>query len=194
MKKSIIKSSGYIILSLLLVFTGFSCKNSGAGQIIGNTTAEAGMNAPVGLQIGNRAPDLAFQSPDGKIIALSELKGKMVLIDFWASWCMPCRVENPNLVSVYNAYKDKKFTGGNGFTIYSVSLDKTKEAWTEAIAKDGLTWNSHVSDLKGWDAEPASIYHIESIPANFLINGNGIIIAMNLRADALGDTMKSFLQ
>lgn len=176
---------------LFFIFTGISCKDSGSTT---DYATETEINVPVGLEIGNRAPDLAFQSPEGKTIALSELRGKLVLIDFWASWCMPCRVENPNLVNVYETYKGKKFTDGDGFTIYSVSLDKTKEAWLEAIEKDNLEWDAHVSDLKGWDAVPAAIYQVEAIPANFLIDGKGIIIAKNLRAEALGKTMESFLR
>jgi len=178
------------VASILVI----SCRNS-ASSTADNLSGDAvSLNVPTGLEIGNRAPDLTFQSPDGKQLTLSDLKGKMVLIDFWASWCMPCRVENPNLVNVYKTYKNNKFKGGEGFTIYSVSLDKTKEAWLEAIEKDKLEWENHVSDLKGWEAEPAAIYHIEAIPANFLIDGNGIIVAKNLRAEALGDTIMNLLQ
>ncbi|MDX2190693.1 MAG: TlpA disulfide reductase family protein [Bacteroidota bacterium] len=128
---------------------------------------------------GDEAPDIILAGADGKKLPLSSLKGKYVLIDFWASWCGPCRMENPNVVRVYNQYKDK------GFTIYSVSLDNTKEKWLAAIQSDGLTWPNHVSDLKGWQSEGAALYAVRGIPATFLIDKNGIIIAKNLRGPSL---------
>jgi hypothetical protein len=103
---------------------------------------------------------------------------------------MPCRIENPNLVKIYTEYKDKTFTEGNGFTIYSVSLDTKKEAWQEAITQDGLIWENQVSDLQGWHSEPAATYQISSIPSNLLLNGEGIIIAKNLRAEDLANKIK----
>lgn len=146
-----------------------------------------------GTKVGDKALDLAYASPDGKTIALSSLKGKMVLLDFWASWCGPCRMENPHVVRAYNKFKDKKFKNGNGFTIYSVSLDQNKDNWVKAIAKDSLVWSYHVSDLGGWQSRPASIYGVNSIPANFLIDGNGVIVARQLRGAALESTLESFV-
>ncbi len=140
---------------------------------------------PQGTNIGDKAIDLAFASPEGKTIALSSIKGKIVLLDFWASWCGPCRMENPNLVAAYNKYKDTKFKGAKGFTIYSVSLDQNKDAWMKAIAKDNLSWEYHVSDLGGWQSKPAQIYRVNSIPASFLLDQNGVIIGKNLRGPAL---------
>lgn len=139
----------------------------------------------IGLNIGNKAPELEYNSPYGKKIRLSSLKGKLVLIDFWASWCPPCRIENPALVKTYNKFKNKKFINGNGFTIYSVSLDGKKDPWIKAIKVDKLSWQYHVSDLQQWASEPAKTYGINSIPANYLIDADGIIIAKNLRGSQL---------
>jgi thiol-disulfide isomerase/thioredoxin len=149
----------------------------------------------VGLEIGDTAPDLAFEGPDGKIYKLSALKGKVVLIDFWASWCMPCRRENPNVVSAYEKYSKAKFKNAKGFDIYSVSLDKSKDKWVEAIAQDNLIWKNHVSDLGGWASKPAEVFAVRSIPYSILIDQNGVILAKNLRGKdlhlALDELIKS---
>jgi len=138
------------------------------------------------VKLGEQAPELKFQNPEGKEIALSSLKGSYVLLDFWASWCGPCRRENPNVVAAYNKYKDMKFKDAKGgFKIYNVSLDQNKEAWVNGIKQDNLTWEHHVSDLKGWQSEASRIYGVNSIPANFLIDPQGKIIAYNLRGGNL---------
>jgi thiol-disulfide isomerase/thioredoxin len=150
--------------------------------------------AKIGLGIGNKAPEIVEKSVDGKELKLSSLDGKMVLIDFWASWCGPCRRENPTVVSAYQEFKDRKFKNGNGFTVYSVSLDKAKEPWVKAIEADKLTWDYHVSDLKGWYSKYAAVYGVRGIPANFLINGEGIIVAKNSRGPVLENTLTQLLK
>lgn len=136
--------------------------------------------------IGATAPDIKLPSPSGQEIALSSLRGKYVLIDFWASWCGPCRKENPNVVRMYNKYKDK------GFEIYGVSLDQDKDKWLKAIENDKLTW-SHVSDLKGWESAAAQLYGITGIPQTIILDKQGKIIAKNLRGQELEDKIASLL-
>jgi peroxiredoxin len=135
---------------------------------------------------GQEAPEINLPSPDGTNIALSSLKGKIVLVDFWASWCGPCRKEMPNVVKAYAKFKDK------GFEIYGVSLDQDKDRWVEAIKKDGITW-PQVSDLKQWDCEPAKQYGVTGIPATFLLDKEGKIIAKNLRGDDLEKAIENAL-
>ncbi len=138
------------------------------------------------LQVGKIAPDINLPNQDGEIIPLSSLRGKVVLLDFWAQWCRPCRMENPNIVAAYQEYKDK------GFEVYGVSLDKSKDKWLQGIEEDDLTW-THVSDLKYWQSEAARSYNINAIPASFLLDREGKIIAKNLRGHLLHQKLKEIL-
>lgn len=144
---------------------------------IGKNLAQSIAYFKVGA-VGTDELDFTQNDVDGKPVKLSSFKGKYVLLDFWASWCKPCRAENPNVVKVYNQFKDKNFT------IVGVSLDQSKDAWVKAIENDKLTWN-HVSDLQQWQNAVAQMYHIQSIPGNFLIDPNGKIIARDLRGESL---------
>lgn len=130
-----------------------------------------------------KAPEFSQPDVNGKPIALSSFRGKYVLVDFWASWCKPCRNENPNVVKAYNEFKDKNFT------VFGVSLDQEKAAWQTAIQQDGLTW-THASDLKFWNNEAATLYGVQGIPANFLIDPQGNIIAQDLHGEELVETLR----
>ena len=135
---------------------------------------------------GKPAPDFSLPDVNGKDISLASFKGKYVLVDFWASWCGPCRQENPNVVKAYNEFKDKNFT------IVGVSLDKDKDAWQQAIQHDQLTW-TQISDLKYWNSKAVDVFKFEGIPFNILIDPQGKIIAQELRGDALEARLKEVL-
>jgi thiol-disulfide isomerase/thioredoxin len=180
-----------LILSILIGI--FVIIPTGCQHVGGTGKKDQASTALIGLNIGNKAPEINLPDADGKSISLSSLQGKMVLIDFWASWCPPCRAESPDLVQAYNHFNDKHFRGGNGFTIYSVSLDRTRDAWLNAIKVDHLSWPAHVSDLKYWKSQPVDIYQIQGIPMNYLLDGNGIIVAKSLRREALYETLDTLL-
>ena len=138
------------------------------------------------LMVGGEAPEINLPQPDGTNLALSSLRGKYVLIDFWASWCGPCRKENPYNVEMYKRFKDK------GFEIYGVSLDQDPTRWKGAIEKDGLTWR-HVSDLKGWSSSAGQTYNIHSIPSTVLVDPSGKIVAKGLRGEELNAKLQELL-
>lgn len=137
---------------------------------------------------GMEAPEISMKDPDGNLRNLSDLRGKVVLIDFWASWCGPCRRENPNVVKLYQKYRDQ------GFEIYSVSLDKEKGAWLKAIKDDHLEWPNHVSDLNGWTSSGGQTYGIMSVPSTVLIDRDGNIIARNLRGSDLDKKLEEIFK
>ena len=150
-------------------------QNTEMGKQLGKTLKDASATA-----VGSKAPEFSAPTPEGENLALSDALGKVTIIDFWASWCKPCRMENPNVVKLYNEYHEK------GLNILGVSLDKTgqKDKWLKAIEDDGLTWQ-HVSNLQYWQGPVAKLYGIRSIPATFILDENGVIIAKDLRGEAL---------
>jgi peroxiredoxin len=139
------------------------------------------------IRQGQAAPDLSLPDANGNMIHLADLKGKVVLIDFWASWCGPCRKNNPHLVKLYNKYHPK------GLEIFGVSIDDNETQWKEAIQRDQLNW-IQVNDSKGWDAPSALAYHVDAIPASFLVDKNGIVQEINLVSWALEMEVKSLLK
>lgn len=139
------------------------------------------------LAIGQVAPDISLPNPEGEVVPLSSLRGKYVLVDFWAKWCRPCRMENPNVVKMYKRFNE------NGFEVYGVSLDRNKNDWLQAIEQDELHW-TQVSDLKYWNSEAARLYNIKAIPFGILVDPDGVIIAKNLRGPALEQKLEEIFE
>jgi peroxiredoxin len=190
----------FFSLLLLIDVSGYRIDAGIAGPAYQKLSAEV-RNSPTGLEfsqkintayavsVGSTAPDFTQNDVNGKPVNLSDFRGKYVLLDFWASWCVPCRAENPNVVRIYNKFKDKNFT------VLGVSLDLPgkREAWLAAIKADHLEW-TEVADLKFWDNIVAKKYGIRSIPQNFLIDPSGKIIAVNLRGKALEDALREYIK
>jgi len=168
-----------IILSVLLLLTG---------STVTTVTAQS-----EGLEIGNKSPEIKLPTVKGDTVVLSSLKGKLVLIDFWATWCAPCVAEQQELAKIYLKYKRAAFTNGKGFEIYGVSLDAKKTNWENFIVTNKIDW-IQLSDLKFWRSPVAKTYNIQGLPFNILIDGNGIIIAKNLHGIDLEKGIARFLR
>lgn len=155
----------FLLITASLFFGAGNPENPPASQLL--------------IEVGYPAPEIILPGVTGDEMRLSDLRGNLVLLTFWASWCRPCRHENKELAGLYQKYSEKPFTHAEGFTIFSVSLDRRQQNWIKAIADDGMSWNAHVSNLQGWNSPAAGTYKIRAIPASFLIDSYGVIIAKN---------------
>jgi len=176
--------STFKILVIILIISGVS--NNLVGQSVSKPKT--------GIEVGNLAPNITMKDANGSDLSLYDLRGSVVFISFWAAWCRPCRHENKALVETFMTFKGKQFRNADGFRIFSVSLDRTRENWMAAIEKDGLAWSEHVSSLQGWESPVAKTFEITSIPANLLLNADGIIIAKNIQIEQLNKLLDAMVQ
>lgn len=183
-----------IYIAAIVFILILSCRNESTELDQGYVMPPEIEQLPVGTTLGLRAPEIALPGLEGETMRLSSLRGKLVLVDFWAAWCNPCRRENPELVMLYNKYNNASFTKGEGFEIYSVSLDRNEKAWKQAVEQDKLNWPYQVGDLKGARTQAAQDYNVEMIPSSFLLDQNGVVIATNLRSEALEEKLESLLK